>query len=128
MESNSPNVRLSQTAKDQLIKLKRDTKLKQWNVLCRWALCYSLADASQPGQHHAGGDTALEIDWRTFAGEYEAIYMALLQQRCRTDGLEPTADTLQRVLRLHLHRGIASLAGTATMSSLSDLLRLTRAA
>ncbi len=37
-------VRISQAAKDQLIKLKRVTKIDQWNILCRWAFCRSLAE------------------------------------------------------------------------------------
>ena len=41
-------VRLSQTAKDQLTKLKRQTRIDRWNVLCRWALCRSLAEPSPP--------------------------------------------------------------------------------
>ena len=47
MSPNLPNsVRVNQQAKDQLIKLKRITGIKQWNVLCRWALCLSLAQFS----------------------------------------------------------------------------------
>ena len=32
------HIRVSQHAKDQLIRLKRVTGIKNWNVLCRWAL------------------------------------------------------------------------------------------
>ena len=47
---NNPveRVRLSKSAEDQLNKLKRSTKIKQWNILCRWALCRSLAEPSIP--------------------------------------------------------------------------------
>lgn len=37
-------VRVSQQAKDQLSRLKGKTGIKNWNVLCRWALCYSLSE------------------------------------------------------------------------------------
>jgi len=32
-------VRLSQSSKDQLSRLKGKTGIKNWNILCRWALC-----------------------------------------------------------------------------------------
>ena len=37
MEPPIDRIKLSQSARDQLIKLKRITKIDQWNVLCRWA-------------------------------------------------------------------------------------------
>ena len=128
MEGFVPTVRISQLGRDQLVKMKRTTGLKQWNVLCRWALCASLRDETAPAEHHIGADTALEIDWRTFAGEFDALYLALLKQRCEHDGIEQTAESLQRQLRLHLHRGIAYLAAAPGKPSLSDLLRLAEAA
>lgn len=42
------HVRVSQQAKDHLVRLKRITGIKNWNVLCRWALCVSLAEESTP--------------------------------------------------------------------------------
>ena len=41
------HIRLSQQAKDQLIKLKRVTGIEHWNVLCRWALCVSADRTAQ---------------------------------------------------------------------------------
>ena len=128
MDNFSPPVRLSRMAKDQLTNLKRITRLKQWNVLCRWALCHSLADPSRPAEHYAAPDTAIEIDWRTFAGEFDTVYLALLRHRCEKDGLGQSPESLQHELRLHLHRGIASLSGTSSVGSLSDLVKLAKAA
>ncbi len=48
MDPPLDRIKLSQTAKDQLIKLKRVTKIPTWNLLCRWALCRSLAEPSIP--------------------------------------------------------------------------------
>ena len=42
------HIRLSQTARDQLITLKRRTGIAHWNVLCRWAFCRSLAEPAPP--------------------------------------------------------------------------------
>ena len=44
MDNPIERVRISQTAEDRLVKLKRSTKIKQWNILCRWAFCRSLAE------------------------------------------------------------------------------------
>lgn len=41
-------VRVSEKAKVQLITLKRRTGIQNWNVLCRWALCSSLAESLNP--------------------------------------------------------------------------------
>ena len=42
------HIRISRTARDQLITLKRRTGIMHWNVLCRWALCRSLAEPAPP--------------------------------------------------------------------------------
>ena len=120
-------IRLSQEAKDKLVWLKRWTGLKQWNVLCRWALCLSLAEPSRPAAAKIPADSSVEMTWRVFAGEYRDVYLAMLRERCKADGLEPTDDELAVQFRLHLHRGIAYLAGNK-IRSIADLLRLTATA
>ena len=41
-------IRLSSQAKEQLIRLKTRTGIGQWNILCRWAFCLSLAEPTPP--------------------------------------------------------------------------------
>lgn len=41
-------IKLSSQAKDRLGRLKGKTGIKNWNVLCRWAFCYSLGEYSMP--------------------------------------------------------------------------------
>ena len=41
-------VRVSQQAKDQLSRLKAKTGIKNWNILCRWALSYSFSENTIP--------------------------------------------------------------------------------
>jgi DNA sulfur modification protein DndE len=103
-------VRLSQQAKEQLIRLKRFTGIQNWNVLCRWAFCVSLSEPTKPSVGSTQPDSALEMTWKVFGGEYQEIYLALLKERCRRDGLVVTDENLSTQLRLHLHRGIAELA------------------
>lgn len=116
------HIRLSTQAKDQLVKLKRATGVKNWNVLCRWAFCVSLADMSAPVEKPINTDSSVEMSWKVFGGEYHAIYLALLKQRCKNDGIGNATQTLAHQFKLHIHRGIAILAGDRTLRSIAGLL------
>ena len=116
-------VRLSQQAKDQLTKLKRYTKLMQWNVLSRWSFCLSLAEPTIPPAMDIPLDSNVEMTWETFGGEHHAIYTALLTQRCHDDGLGTSPDVLSEQFKLHLHRGIAYLASPHRIRDRADLFR-----
>lgn len=119
-------IRLSQQARDQLVTLKRRTGIKNWNVLCRWAFCLSLAETDPPTPAHIPADSNVEMTWRTFAGAGHAdIYKAILVQRCVNDGLNLDEETIAIQFRLHLHRGIGYLAGTPDLRSIADLIGLT---
>lgn len=117
-------VRLSNRAKQQLARLKGKTGIQNWNVLCRWALCLSLADPTPPPDVDIVLDSNVEMSWYVFGGEYHELYTALLIQRCLDEGLEVTPANISKLLRLHLHRGIAYLSTTNFISSIEDLLSL----
>lgn len=121
---NAPieNIRLSQTARDQLVKLKRYTGHRNWNVLCRWGFCASLAEPSPPPTARIPADSSVEMDWRTFGGSHAALYLALLRVRCKRDGLPLDGDTLATQFRLHLHRGIAYLAADKRIKDIGALV------
>jgi DNA sulfur modification protein DndE len=116
------SIRLSQPAKDQLIKLKRVTGIKNWNVLCRWALALSLQDPSTPLVREITTDSNIEMTWKTFGGAYGDIYLALLKQRCVSDGEQLTDEALARTLTIHLHRGIGYMAGNNDLRKITDLV------
>lgn len=118
------HIRLSQQAKDQLIKLKRVTGIEHWNVLCRWALCLSLAERSIPPQSKIPADSNVEMSWKVFGGRYADLYMALIRERCVRDGLSIDPDTVAQQFRLHLHRGISYLAGNKELRKIDDLVAL----
>ena len=122
MDNFIERVRISQTAEDQLIKLKRSTKIKQWNVLCRWALCRSLAESSVPSPVPIKTDSSVEIAWNVFGGEIADILLIALKQRCYQDGLGTDLDTLKQQFTLHLHRGIGYLAGDTNIKHIEDLV------
>lgn len=117
-------VRISKTAEDQLTKLKRNTKIKQWNILCRWAFCRSLAESTVPSPVPIKTDSNVEIAWNVFGGEIADILLIALKQRCYQDGLGTDQDTLKQQFTLHLHRGIGYLAGDNQIKQIEDLVAL----
>lgn len=124
MEPPVERIRLSQMAKDQLVKLKRYTKIDQWNILCRWAFCYSLAESTRPSPIPLKLDSNLEMSWPVFSGNMGNILIVALKQRCRNDGLDTDPETLSQQFLLHLHRGIGYLAGNPRLKKIDDLVGL----
>jgi len=116
------NIRLSQQAKDQLLRLKRKTGIQNWNVLCRWGFCMSLADPTPPTVSKIPADSSVEMTWKVFGGQYQEIYSALVKQRCYQDGLGTSDKVLVTQFRLHLHRGISYLAADSDLKNISNLL------
>ncbi len=117
-------VRLSKQAKEQLSRLKGKTGIKNWNILCRWALTYSLAENTIPTDIPIVSDSNLEMSWYTFGGEYYEIYEALIKAWCLKMGLPIDDETILKYFRLNLERGIAHLCGTGFIKSIDDLLGL----
>ncbi|MHC2432717.1 DNA sulfur modification protein DndE [Bradyrhizobium sp. USDA 4451] len=118
------HIRLSQQAKDQLLKLKRVTGIEHWNVLCRWAFCISLAEKTKPSPSKIPTDSNVEMSWRVFGGRHADLYYALLKERCLRDGLTTEPDVLANQFRLHLHRGISYLFANRSLRRIDDLVSL----
>ena len=120
---NNPveTVKVSEQAKDQLVRLKRKTGIGNWNVLCRWALALSLAETHPPPSKRIKLDSNIEMPWRTFGGDYADVYSALVYQRCLDDGFGVEADILSEQFKLHLHRGIGYLANDSSIDSIDAL-------
>ncbi|VXD25325.1 conserved hypothetical protein [Planktothrix serta PCC 8927] len=125
MEPPLERIRLSLTAKEQLTKLKRVTKIENWNILCRWALCRSLAELTIPSPVPIPSDSNVEMTWQVFGGEMCDLLLLALKQRCHNDHLATDQETLATQFRLHLHRGIGYLAGDANLQQIEDLITLT---
>ena len=125
--SNAPIVevvRVDERAKGHLMTLKRRTGIKNWNVLCRWALCVSLAEPSPPAEQEVGVLSNLEMSWSTFGGQSADLYAALIRARCEVDGVATAPEAVGRHFRTHLHRGITYLVGEQDTKSLSGLITL----
>lgn len=117
-------IRLSNQAKDKLSRLKGKTGIKNWNVLCRWALCYSLKEDSIPTDIQLNQDSNLEMSWYTFGGEDSDLYEALVVAWCNSKDISLDNDTVAKYFKLHLERGISYLSATNFIKSINDLLLL----
>lgn len=116
-------IRLSEAEKDILVVIKRRTGLRNWNIPCRWALCLSLAEPSEPPAVTILSDSNVEMSWKTFGGEHAEIFRALVLQRCVDAGDEPNDENVTRTFRLHLNRGLSYLRGNDDFRSLPGVLR-----
>lgn len=117
-------IHLSQLSKEQLSRLKGKTGIKNWNILCRWALCYSLSEKTVPTDTASVADSNLEMSWLTFGGEYYEIYAALVKAWCIQMNLAIDEKNVEKYFRLNLERGIAYLCGTKLVKNLDDLVML----
>ena len=117
-------IKLSSEAKEKLSRLKGKTGIKNWNILCRWALCYSISENTIPADLAINSDSNVEMSWYTFAGEYSEIYEAIVKSWCLQMHLPIDDGTLAKYFKLHLERGIAHLSGTNFIKTLDDLLEL----
>ena len=117
-------ITLPNQSKDKLSRLKGRTGIQQWNILCRWALCFSLSEKTIPSDFELPADSNVEMSWHTFAGDNHEIYDTLIRSRCIEDGLPTDEETLAKYFKLHLNRGIAYLSGTNVIKSIDDLINL----
>lgn len=115
-------IRLSVKGKESLSKLKAKTGIQNWNVLCRWAYCYSLSESTEPLDLPVKEYSNVEMSWQTFAGEYSDLYEAVLIYWCQKHDKPIDSETLSKYFRLHLERGISHLAGTGLIKNLDDLI------
>ncbi len=128
-------IRIGENGRNQLLLLKKRTGIKNWNVLCRWALCKSLAEPSLPpplnetNESGVSSETtqkplSVEMTWTTFGGSDADLYSTLLAARCVADNLPLDKETLAEQFRLHLHRGLSFLVGPNGPRSLEDLFEI----
>lgn len=111
-------VRISTRGREILIKVKRKTGIERWNEICRLALCRSLANPSKPPKNPKVWDSAIEIEWKTFAGELGPDFAALIRLRATKDKVDTSKkDAVADYFRAHLERGIASLQNTSSLNS-----------
>jgi DNA sulfur modification protein DndE len=115
-------VRLSAVAKQQLSTLKRRTGIEHYNVICRHALCASLANASEVPDETLQYSGGIEIEWKTFAGDAESTLTNILILRTLADEKGTSPSLVRKVLQSHLHRGLAYLVSDLDSLSAKSLI------
>ena len=115
------NVRVSEKARLQLITIKKRTRIKNWNVICRWAFLLSLKDESVPADENIIADSSVEMTWKTFAGNHEKLYRSLLLYKLHKDNIELSKDNITKYFKIYLHRGISFLT-SSNFKSTNDIL------
>ena len=101
------SIKLSEKQKQQLVRLKSKTGIENWNVLCRWALCMSLAEDSIPPVEEIPSDSNVEMSWKVFAGEYADVYLAILREAYQKQNTHLEGIHFGDFVKLHLNRGIS---------------------
>lgn len=86
------------------------------NLLCRIGFCLSLAEPSLPNPDDYLGEDR-EFNRYTLLGEYDALFIALLKERCRRDGVD--FSLLPEYFRAHINRGVMLLQ--ACVRSVGDI-------
>lgn len=114
-------IKLSASARNQLTTLKRRTGIEHNNVICRHALCISLANPSVPPDENFSFAGGLEIDWRTLTGGQEALYTNVLVVRLLSEGRHVSEESIRQTFLLHVHRGLSYLIGRREEDLLADL-------
>jgi DNA sulfur modification protein DndE len=122
MKAPVETVRVSSKGRDILTKMKRRLGIERWNEICRVALCRSLANPTKPSKLRSGWDSAIEIEWKTFAGESSDLFSASVRIRAIQDGIDiKKKEALADYFRSHMERGIGSLQN---VSKYEDYLEL----
>lgn len=112
-------LRMSLRSQNLMAQLKARTGMTP-NVTGRLAICISLGDPSPPNPDEFD-ERGSEIYPSAMFGEHEEMFMALMLQRLREDGLDPDAY-LNRMVRAHFNRGTIALF--ARVHHISDIGRV----
>lgn len=102
-------IKLTAAARNQLATIKRRTGIEHNNVICRHALCISLANPSIPPEENYVFSGGLEIDWKILTGGKEALYYNLLVTRMHADQIPISEEKVRMTFTQHVHRGLSYL-------------------
>ncbi|MFX1579795.1 MAG: DNA sulfur modification protein DndE [Promethearchaeota archaeon] len=98
-------IKVSRSSTSKLSLLKRRTGLTP-NLLCRMALCFSLEKTGLPPVDYT--EDGAEFIRYTLTGEWDDLFVILLKERLRSDGIDFDATALV-YLKAHLNRGISMI-------------------
>jgi DNA sulfur modification protein DndE len=122
-------VRLSGVAREQLIQIKRATGEGNWNVCCRWALCYAIsvpeASATDYSKNNEKSGDVVEMHWSTFAGTEAPAYSSLLQMAYETRGRDLATVSFAEFFYRLMYFGISALSRKSKQDDMPSLAILT---
>jgi DNA sulfur modification protein DndE len=122
MKAPVEHVKVSARGKDILIKVKRYTGLEHWNVICRIALCRSLAEPTPPPKLDKSTDSTIEMDWKTFAGQHKEVLAAVTLVKAQKDGIDVSdEEALSWYFKAHIERGIETIQKLDCLSAFLNL-------
>ena len=116
-------LRFSEKTRYQIINIKTKTQIPTYAAICRWGICYSLAQNTVPSPVPQVFDSNLEITWETFIGDTGAAIPVTVIQFCYQHNLPLDSESVKRQFELHLARGIAYLVGLK-LSGIEELVGL----
>ena len=102
-------IRLSDSDKGKLSTIKRRTGVENWNIICRWAFLMSIKSSGKVAYENIITNSNVEMTWRTFAGTYDKLYLALLLNELKNQDIEINKKNVNDYFKIHLHRGISLL-------------------
>ena len=111
------NIGVSQRSREILITLKRRTGIANWNIICRWAFCASLANQNRPLPVVGQPDSNIEMSWDTFTGEISDALLAAFEVRAAKDGVSRDRYDRASYFRSLLERGIKQLESESPQAS-----------
>ena len=117
------NIRLSESAKRQLISLKRHTGIENWNTLCRWGFCLSVRDLKPITYESGTTQSNIEMTWRTFAGAHHAAYEAVVRLLIAKQLEQGQPIEALDLLRGHIDRGLSKMRSIVAEGGIKGLLR-----
>lgn len=94
--------------REQLINLKRQTGVSQWNILMRWAVCASLREETPPppAEREGSDGDRVTVDWEVFAGELNQEITAAFWMRHAGEPTHGTPQAAAESFKRHLQRGL----------------------
>jgi len=105
--------------RDQLINLKRQTGVAQWNIIMRWAVCASIREETPPppAEREGSDGERVSVDWEVFAGDLNQEITAAFWMRHAGEPNHGTPQAAADSFKRHLQRGLNILEAKLERSS-----------
>lgn len=115
-------IRLGKQSRDQLVKIKRNTGIENWNIVCRWAFSVSIREETCPPLEKTSKEDGVEITWKVFAGDQSEIFSTLLNVDLIRRKARNTDLDANELLHAHLRRGLGFLASGSDIRTIEAFL------